>query len=138
MQQCREQRQVIRHQLRRHRVVDRAQEHAELPFLRCRLHLQHIVDGAVALSRRRALFHVPTLEVTGGHQHALQRAQAEVVVRLRRQLIVAQAEQEHGLSGKALGGVEALREQHDLGDQVPVRLDHGDAAEQLLQVVRQL
>lgn len=37
--------------------------------------------------------------------------------------------------GEDLSSAEALRIQHDLGDELPVRLGHGQAPEQLLQVV---
>ncbi|CAN7979470.1 unnamed protein product, partial [Ixodes pacificus] len=42
------------------------------------------------------------------------------------------------LGGELLGGAEALGEEHHLGDELPVRGGHGERAEQLLQVVRQV
>lgn len=44
----------------------------------------------------------------------------------------------HNLLGEDLGCAEALRVQHDLGDELAVGLGHGQAAEQLLQIVRQV
>lgn len=47
-------------------------------------------------------------------------------------------EERHNLLRKDLSCAEALRVQHDLGDELAVRLGHGQATEQLLQIVRQV
>lgn len=44
-------------------------------------------------------------------------------------------EERDDLVGKDLSSPEALRVQHDLGDQLPVRLGHRQAPEELLEVV---
>ena len=44
-------------------------------------------------------------------------------------------EKRDDLVGEDLGRAEALRVQHDLGDELTVGLGHGQAPEQLLQVV---
>jgi len=146
-----EQGKVISDKLRRHGVVDGSQQHLHFPFLRA--HIDGLgVRAAVGGSNQRITgvpveqllllllkaLHAATLEVACRHQDALEGSEAEVVVGLGGQLVVAQGEQKHRLAGKPFGGVEALREQHDLGDEVPVRLDHGDAAEELLEVIRKL
>lgn len=47
-------------------------------------------------------------------------------------------EEGHNLLGEDLCSAEALGVQHDLGNQLPVRLGHGQAAEELLQVIGQV
>ena len=47
-------------------------------------------------------------------------------------------EEWHDLAGQFLSLPEALRVEHDLGDELSVRLGHGQTAEQLLQVVREV
>jgi len=78
------------------------------------------------------------LEVACDAQHGLQASQPEVVVRLRRQLRLAQLEQQAHLGRQGLGGEKTLAEQQNLADENLVCLRHGHAAEQLLQVVGEL
>lgn len=47
-------------------------------------------------------------------------------------------EEGHNLLGEDLGCAETLRVQHDLGDELAVGLGHGQATEQLLQIVWQV
>ncbi len=54
------------------------------------------------------------------------------------ELLGAQAEEGHDLVGELLRGAEALRVEHDLGDEHVVGLGHGQRAEELLEVVRQV
>ena len=54
---------------------------------------------------------------------------------LRRKLFLAKLEERDDLLRKLLGRPETLRKEHDLADQRLVRLGHGQAAEQFLQVV---
>ena len=81
---------------------------------------------------------VGALEVSCDAQHGLQASQPEVVVRLRRQLRLAQLEQQAHLGRQGLGGEKTLAEQQNLADENLVCLRHGHAAEQLLQIVGKL
>jgi len=54
------------------------------------------------------------------------------------QLLARELVQHGHLLGQVLGGVEALREEHDLADLLEVRHNHGHRPEERLQVVRQL
>ena len=54
---------------------------------------------------------------------------------LAAELLAAELEEGHDLGCEALGGAEALAEEHDLGDGLSVGGDHGDGAEELLEVV---
>lgn len=47
-------------------------------------------------------------------------------------------EEWHNLLGEDLSCAETLRVQHDLGNELSVRLGHGQAAEQFLQIVWQV
>lgn len=47
-------------------------------------------------------------------------------------------EEGHDFLGKDLSCAETLRVQHDLGDELAVRLGHGQAAEQFLKIVWQI
>ena len=47
-------------------------------------------------------------------------------------------EERYDLGGKLLSCAETLREQHDLGNELAIRLCHGQATEQLLEIVRQI
>jgi hypothetical protein len=47
-------------------------------------------------------------------------------------------EEWHNLAGKFLSHLESLRVQHDLSDQLSVWFGHGQATEELLQVVGQV
>lgn len=47
-------------------------------------------------------------------------------------------EEGYNLFGEDLGCAETLRVEHDLSDKLAVRLGHGQAAEQLLEIVRQV
>ena len=70
-------------------------------------------------------FHLEPLDVAGADEDGLERPQGEVVVRLRRQLLLAQLEERHQLLAQLPRRAEPLREQHHLRDQRPVRLGHG-------------
>ena len=54
---------------------------------------------------------------------------------LRRKLLSAKFEERDDLAGENLSVDESLREEHDLSDELAVWGEHGDAAEELLQVV---
>lgn len=92
--------------------------------------------GRLRLGERR--LEEVALQVARAHQHGLERAEAKVVVRLRRELLLAQLEQRHDLAGEALGRLEALRVEHHLRDQFAIGLDHRDWAEELLEIVGQV
>jgi hypothetical protein len=79
-----------------------------------------------------------SLQPAGRHEHTLERAQPKVVVLLVRELLGAQPEQRHDLAREALGRLEALRVEHHLPNELAIGLDHRNAPEQLLEIVRQL
>ena len=70
-------------------------------------------------------FHLEPLDVAGADEDGLERPQGEVVVRLPRELLLAQLEQRHKLLAQLPRRAEPLREQHHLRDQRPIRLGHG-------------
>lgn len=47
-------------------------------------------------------------------------------------------EEGHNLLGEDLSSAETLRVEHDLCDELAIRLGHGQTAEELLQIVRQV
>ncbi|KAH6607744.1 hypothetical protein Trco_004057 [Trichoderma cornu-damae] len=96
------------------------------------LGLDNLLGAEVAVAQASAL------EATGADQDALERAEAEVVVGLLRQVPRALVEEGHRLLGEPLGLAETLRVEHDFGDELLVGLGHGDAPEELLQVVGQV
>lgn len=73
--------------------------------------------------------------MSSADEHRLERAKAEIVVRLGRELLGAKVEEGDDLGGEGFGGPEALREEHDLGDKLPVGTSHRHASEELLEVV---
>lgn len=98
-----------------------------------------------------------SLDITSTDQDTLQRTQAKVIMRLRRQLFFTEPEDKqegiecamqwiqrmdnysleegHNLAGQLLSSSEALGVEHDLGDQLTIGLGHGQIAEELLQIV---
>lgn len=90
--------------------------------------------GTLIPRREEAL----TLEDTSGRQDGLQGTKTEVVVGLRRELLVAQVEERHDLRCKGLRCPKTLREKHDLRDKLAVGARHGHGTEQLGQVRREL
>eukprot|EP00968_Pinguiococcus_pyrenoidosus_P008406 scaffold602_cov298-Pinguiococcus_pyrenoidosus.AAC.10 len=78
------------------------------------------------------------LEVTCANEDALQRSEAKVVVRLVRELLLAEVEEAYDSRAQRFRVFEALPEEHDLGDELAVRVDHRDGAEEPLEIVRQV
>ena len=114
-QQGEEERHVLRHQLAQVHVAQRAVQQLRLRFLRVGPQ-----DGA-----RRA-------------QHGQDVAQPKVVVLLLAQLLLAHVVQREELLGQQLVLDVADRRQLHLDDDLEVRHHHGHAAEQRLEVLRQL
>lgn len=71
-------------------------------------------------------------------QYRLDGSHPEVVMVLLGELFAGQLVQVDNLLGEGLGLHEPFREQHDLSNEGIVRHHHGDGAEQILQVVREL
>jgi hypothetical protein len=81
---------------------------------------------------------VRTLEGARAHEHAAKGAHAVVVVVLLRELLLHERVERHGLLRKGAAVLEALRLEHDFGDESEVRLHHGHGAEERLKVVGEL
>ena len=77
-------------------------------------------------------------EGPGDHQHALDGAEAPVVVLLGGEEVLEQVVQRGKLLGEHLGLDEALRHQHVLHDELPVGDHDRDGAEQRLERLREL
>ncbi|KAF4513698.1 hypothetical protein G6O67_000939 [Ophiocordyceps sinensis] len=79
-----------------------------------------------------------TLETARADQDAFQGAETKVVVCLLRELAGTLVKKGHRLLRELFGLVETLRVEHDFGNELLVRLRHGHAAKELLQVVGQV
>ena len=79
-----------------------------------------------------------TLHIASHDKHILERVQAEIVVTLRGQLLATQGKEGHDLVGKHFGIPKTLRVEHHLSNEHFIWLRHGQTAEKLLQIVRQI
>ena len=100
--------------------------------------------GQVGVAHRADQHHLlvqvrrAALERASHHEHGLQRAHAEVVVVLLRELLGGELVQLDHLARQVFRGLEALGEEHHLGDERVVGDHHGHRPEQRLEVVGQL
>ena len=100
--------------------------------------------GQVGVAHRADQHHLlvqvrrAALERASHHEHGLQRAHAEIVVVLLRELLGGELVQLDHLARQVFRGLEALGEEHHLSHQRVVGDHHGHRPEQRLEVVGQL
>mmetsp|Transcript_9476 Transcript_9476/g.27065 ORF Transcript_9476/g.27065 Transcript_9476/m.27065 type:complete len:279 (+) Transcript_9476:6945-7781(+) len=106
---------------------------------RCHLdRLQHQVGFFLWAGRLRVDSTALLEEAPSDSQDGLEGSQAPIIVLLGGEQLLGEAEQRDCLAADVSGGADALAKQQDLSDEFIVGDAHGHAAEQLLEVVRQL